>query len=293
MQSWGAVKVSKAFNFDDPVELDRHYDVGAAVSGIDEIAKAMLTDSAQVRREHEGYAEFSYGEQPLQNLDYFPAGEGSPLLVYIHGGYWHLFDKMFFSVVGDAWNKVGVSVAVLNYRLAPDVTMTEIVDDVRQSIVWLWRNAEELSFDTSRMVVSGSSAGGHLTAMMLATDWRTLGADLPTDMLKAGASISGLHDLEPFLKAPFLKDIIKLTDTEVEGLSPARLKPASSAPLITCVGGDESPGFHAQNELIAECWPDVFQMDIPSLGTNHITVNAEMTNPDSNLFRAIQGLLLD
>lgn len=282
--------MSKPFNFDDPVELDRHYDVGAAVSGIDEIAKVMMTDSAKVRLEHEGYVEFLYGPQPLQSLDYFPAEEGSPLLVYIHGGYWHLFDKMFFSVVGEAWNKVGVSVAVLNYRLAPDVTMTEIVDDVRQSIVWLWRNAEHLNFDTSRMVVSGSSAGGHLTAMMLATDWRLLGADLPTDMLKGGASISGLHDLEPFLRAPFLKDIIRLTDAEVERLSPARLKPASSAPLITCVGGDESSGFHAQNELIAERWPSVFRMDVASPGTNHITVNAEMTDSDSDLFKAVQGL---
>ncbi|WP_422005083.1 alpha/beta hydrolase [Pyruvatibacter mobilis] len=279
-----------AINFSDTAELDRQYDIAAAIPEIGAVAHEMKARSAHIRANCPGYQEHAYGKGPLQNLDYFPAGPDRPLLVYIHGGYWYAFDKEYFSEIGRAWNRVGVSVAIVNYRLAPTVRMGEIVDDVRQSVAWLWRNSNKLGFDRSQIVVSGSSAGGHLTAMMLATDWVALGPDLPAHLLKGGASISGLHDLEPFLRAPFLKDTLRLSEDDVRRYSPARLKPASSAPLITCVGGDESPAFHAQNALIAEIWPGVFKQDIPSPGTNHVTVNMELMNAETRLFKAIEGL---
>lgn len=280
-------------DFDDPAELDRQYDISVAAPEIETIAEVLVAPNALVRSKHSGYREYAYGDSALQKLDYFPAHDNAPLLIYIHGGYWHAFDKQFFSTVGEAWNSVGVAVAVVNYRLAPDVSMGTIVADVRQSIIWLWQQQHLLRFDASRMVVAGSSAGGHLTAMMLATDWPQLQPDLPKELLKAGASISGLHDLEPFRRAPFLKDILKLSDEDVRDHSPARLKPPTSAPLITCVGGDETAAFHAQNRLIAERWPDVFKADIPSPGTNHVTVNLELTTPTSALFMAVRSLFDD
>lgn len=283
--------MGEPFDFDDLAELDRQYDIRQAVPDIMEIASLMAQQSERARNEHSGYGELSYGGSPLQKLDYFPASPHSPLLIYIHGGYWRAFDKSVFSNVGTAWNEVGASVAVINYRLAPLAAMNEIVDDVRQSIIWLWRNVGRLDFDKSRMVVCGSSAGGHLTAMMLATHWKALGKDLPENLLKGGASISGIHDLGPFMRAPFLKDELRLTAHDVEEFSPARRKPATSAPIITCVGGDESSAFHAQNRLIAECWPEAFRADIPSPGTNHVTVNNELINSESQLFKAVQQLL--
>ncbi len=118
--------------------------------------------------------------------------------------------------------------------------------------IYLWRNAANVSFNKDNIIACGSSAGGHLTAMMLATGWIKQGNDLPKDLLEGGVSISGLHDLEPFMNAPFLKDIVQLTEKHVCDFSPARLKPVTSSPLITCVGGDESCAFHAQNKLIRE-----------------------------------------
>ncbi len=282
--------MSDAINFDDPAELDRQYDITIAVPEIEAIAKSLVAPNAKIREEHSGYQEYAYGNAPLQKLDYFPAGKNAPLLIYIHGGYWHAFDKLFFSTVGEAWNDTGISVAVVNYRLAPAVSMTTIVEDVRQSIIWLWNNADKLGIIRSEMVVTGSSAGGHLSAMMLATDWSKLQTGLPKGLLKAGASISGLHDLEPFLHAPFLKDTLQLSADEVRDYSPARLKPPTAATLITCVGGDETPAFHAQNRLIAERWPSVFKADVPSPRTNHVTVNDELINPTSALFRAVKSL---
>ncbi len=282
--------MNEQVTFDDVDELDRQYDIRKAVPGIMDIAQRMLNQSSQIRSRHSGYQEFSYGNASLQTLDYFPSDRSRKLLVYIHGGYWYTFDKAYFSTIGSAWNEVGVSVAIVNYRLAPTVTMKEIVGDVRASIAWLCRHSEKLEFDASEIVVCGNSAGGHLTAMMLATDWISLGPGFPENILKGGVAISGLHDLAPFLKAPFLKDKIRLTDKQVQDYSPARLKPTTSAPLVTCVGGDESPAFHAQNRLIAKCWPEVFRANIPSPGTNHVTVNDELTNPGSHLFKATYEL---
>lgn len=277
-------------HFDAPDELDRQYDISAAVPEITDVVQEMVLQSITIKQEHPNYQECSYGDYALQTLDFFPAGESASLLVYIHGGYWHALDKAVFSTVGEAWNKVGISVAVVNYRLAPLVCMADIVSDVQKAIIYLWRHSDNLAFNKDSIVVCGSSAGGHLTTMMLATNWSQKGDDLPENLLKGGASISGLHDLEPFTKAPFLKDIVQLTETDVRDFSPARLKPATLAPLITCVGGDESSAFHAQNKLIAEKWAHVFKEDIASANTNHVTVNTELTNPESLLFKAVHKL---
>ncbi|MEO0438932.1 MAG: alpha/beta hydrolase [Pseudomonadota bacterium] len=277
-------------DFEDLAELDRQYDIAIAVPDIQRTASKLLEEGKRLREDNAAYREFFYGGDELQNLDYFPASTSSPLLVYIHGGYWHRFDKSFFSNVGQAWNAVGVSVAVINYRLAPIASMGVIVDDVRRAIVWLWKNAEKLDFDATNIVLAGSSAGGHLTAMMLATEWSLVDSSLPSNLVKGGVSISGLHDLSPFLRAPFLKDVIGLTPDDVDQYSPAGLLPPTNVPVITCVGGDESPAFHAQNRLLAERWPINHKLDVLAPATNHVTVNALLVDPASDLFRATQSL---
>lgn len=102
--------MGEPIDFDDLAELDRQYDIRRAVPDIMETAGLMARQSEQARSEHFGYEEFSYGNSPLQKLDYFPASPNRPLLIYIHGGYWHSFDKSVFSNVGAAWNRVGISI---------------------------------------------------------------------------------------------------------------------------------------------------------------------------------------
>lgn len=245
----------------DPAFLDREYNPRSSVSNVPELfaqwrarAEAARAASPRLLRDER------FADALEATLDFFPAGAlGSPLLVFIHGGYWRIMDKADFSWVAPPFNQAGVSVAVTNYSLAPAATLETIVAQTRASLAWLWRNAGRLGFDRSRIVVSGHSAGGHLTAMAMTTDWpllgQALGHSLPPALVTAGVAISGLFDLHPLARAPFLMNDLKLDEVRTAALSPAWLAPATGAPLITAVGGDESSEFKRQTRLIRERWP--------------------------------------
>ncbi|MEN9762121.1 MAG: hypothetical protein RI906_1947, partial [Pseudomonadota bacterium] len=148
----------------------------------------------------------------------------------------------------------------------------------------------QLGFDRARIAVGGHSAGGHLTAMMLAARWSQWADDLPADLLKGGYAISGLFDLNPIAKTPFLNVDLKLDAQSATRLSPALMPPATRAPLVTSVGGDESSEFLRQNALIGRRWKRVLRADIAMPGHNHFTVCDDLARPGSAMFNAVLQL---
>lgn len=240
-------------------ELDKQYNVRAGIPEFQDIFKAWENTSAAFRRAHPVKENLAYGLDAKQALDFFPAAtRGRPLLVFIHGGYWQSLDKSDFSYVAAPYLKHDINVAVVNYRLAPDVGMAEIVRDNRDAVAWLYRNAAELGFDANRIYISGHSAGGHLTATLAGTDWESFG--VPADVLKGGCAISGLYDLEP-IRLCYLNKVVGLTEADVASYSPVHHVPRVKLPMILTVGGDESPEYHRlQREyqaLLGECGFDV------------------------------------
>ncbi|MFT5607397.1 MAG: arylformamidase, partial [Parvicella sp.] len=156
--------------------------------------------SALSRDQLKAKLNISYGREPREKLDLFHSGKpNGPLLVYIHGGYWQRGDKHLYSFLADAYVKHGISVAVLNYGLAPKTPIGEIPIQIRRAITWLWKNAADLGFSRDQFHLMGHSAGGHLTAMMLATDWSVYDRELPTEIVTSAIPISGVFELEPLI----------------------------------------------------------------------------------------------
>ena len=247
--------------------------------------------SARARRPGDCLLDLRSGGSPRESLDLFPASrEGGPLLVFIHGGYWRSLGKSEFSWVAPALVERGVSVAVIDYDLAPAVGVETIVLQVLRSIEWLWRQSEHYGYDASRLFVAGHSAGGHLTAMAMCALWPAWDPDLPADLVKGGVAISGLYDLEPIMHASFLNVDLKLTERSAMKLSPAWMPPAGDAPLVTCVGGLESSEFARQNALIGQRWKDNLRADVPAPGRNHFTVVDALAEPEHPLFGATLAL---
>lgn len=227
----------------------------------------------------------AYGGHALETMDIFrPANSaGAPVHVYIHGGYWRSRYKEDFSYVAEPLVEAGAVVCVVNYALCPDVTLDEIVRQMHACCAFLWRNPDVHGGDGNRIHVSGHSAGGHLTAMLMATDWPGYEAGLPKDLLKSGVLISGIYEVAPIMDISVQAEV-RLTPEMADRNSPVFMKPATTAPMAITVGADESDEFRRQSKALADAWAghapvEFFELD----GLNHFTVLSETADADNRL----------
>ncbi len=256
-------------------------------------------DSAAARRRIGGHIDLAYGASPGQKLDLFlPEGRAnSPLLAFIHGGYWQSLDKSDFSYLAPPYlEKEGIAFASLNYDLAPQVGVEEILRQIRCALAWLYRNAADYSIDPDRLYLAGHSAGGHLTAMALATDWRgdaAVGPGLPGDLVKGGCSISGVYDMEP-IRLSYHQAVLDLDAESAGRLTPLNHLPDRAGPLILALGAEETEEFHRQQAAYLAAWQSAGMaatvVGLP--GRNHFTAIDALGERDHRLFAAASNLVL-
>jgi arylformamidase len=273
----------------------RQYNPRAAVPNFQEVFDRWDERSAVALATLTGHRDVAYGPHPLQRLDVWPA-RGAPRagLMFIHGGYWRSLDKLPFTFIAPAFNEAGVTVFNINYALSPSVSLEEIVRQVLQASAWTWRNAPAYGVPRDRLFVAGHSAGGHLTAMMMAALWPSLAPDLPAKLFQAALTISGVHDLRPIVRCEFLRADVHLDLATARRLSPVLMPPATDAPVYTSLGGNETEAFHEQTRLIASEWPGVFAGDIAMPGDDHFTVIEGLGDPRCALHRgALKMMGLD
>src|SRR6185436_10940451 len=178
-----------------------------------------------------------------------------------------------------------------NYDLCPAVTIDEIVRQMLRASRWLWLHAEDYGMDQDRLYVCGHSAGGHLTAMMMAAVFPVFDVRLPKDLWKGGLAISGIYDMRPLVHVDFLQADLRLDEESALRVWPALIPPATRAPLMTAVGGDESSEFRRQNALLGERWKGVFAGDVPAKGKHHFSVVDALAEQASPLFAGARRLM--
>lgn len=213
-------------------------------------------------------------------------GEKRPVVVFIHGGYWRALGRGQSAFAAPMLAAKGIACAVPDYRLAPAASITEIIEDCRRAIAYLWHNAEALGLDNRRIVVTGSSAGGHLAAAMAQPGWQAA-MGLPDQPLHACLPVSGLFELAP-LAASHVQDWMRFTPSEL-AQSPLRHLPSGLAGAVALAEGHgEAAGFHRQSEAFAKAtgWPLHKIAD-----RNHFDVILDLAQPESQLSRLLQGLL--
>ncbi|MGZ5066824.1 MAG: alpha/beta hydrolase [Usitatibacter sp.] len=226
-------------------------------------------DSAFVRESLPCDLELAYGPDPRHRIDLFPAPMARGTLVFIHGGYWRSLDKSVFSWLAASFVAAGVSVAMPNYRLCPHVRIDDIVDDIVAATNWLFLNGGKHGMAMDRVVLSGHSAGGHLTAAIFATPWSRLEFD-PARIV-GGVPFSGIYDFAPLVEHSFNADF-GLDAAAAARLDIARKKPTLSAPLVIAAGAAESSEFVRQSSLLAEAWRPQVRSLLILPGLNHFNI---------------------
>jgi arylformamidase len=279
-------------NAPDKVFLSREYNNRELVPDHPQYFARWGEQSLRARATMICYLDRRYGEAPGEAMDLFPArkGDGS-CMMFIHGGYWRSLDKADFSFLAPAWVDAGVSLAIVNYDLCPRVSIEDIVRQMLRASRWLWLHAEEYGMDQDRLYVAGHSAGGHLTAMLMAALWPVYDPALPKDLWKGGLAISGLYDLRPLTQVEWLNADLRLDEAAALRVSPAFLPPATRCPVMTCVGGSESSEFQRQNALLGSRWRSAFAGDIAMPGRNHFSVLDGLAEQKSALFAGARRLM--
>ena len=241
---------------------------------------------AAVYREQRAPRSLGYGPGARHRFDLFPGDGSGPIVVFIHGGYWQALDASFFSHLARGLNAHGIGVAIPSYDLCPTVTIDEIIAQMRTA-------TRELARLGRPLVISGHSAGGHLAACMLATDWRALDASLPENLATAAYTISGLFDLVPLVQTSINK-ALRLDEITARDASPLFWTAPKRGSLDAVVGGNESAEYFRQSRSIVEAWgaAGIATRFAAIPDANHFTAIAPLADPGSAMVGRLKQLAL-
>ena len=290
-----AKSAPRVFRHFDQAGLDAEYNNRFKVPASADWLQRFLMRSAETREAMAVTRDIAYGSSAAETLDIFRCGDpesvpgGAPVHVFFHGGYWQALGKADFSFVANATRNEDALCAVVNYELVPDVDMDTLVAQCRRSLVWLWHHVAEHGGNPARIVVSGHSAGGHLVAMMAATDWPAQDPACPPDLVKHGLSISGLMDLEP-IRLCYLNEVLGLDADTVRRNSPVALTNASGASLQCVVGDREGEEYLRQSASLAARWQGATCSELTD--HDHFSIVMALDDPDSTLSRLLNTLML-
>lgn len=269
-------------------ELDANYNQASLVPDAEAYSQRNFDRSAEVRRATECVADVQYGPTLDERLDIFPAErKGGPVAVYCHGGAWTRTVKEHYSFLAPPFVAAGVNFLVLDFSLAPKASLDEMVRQCRAGVAWAWRNAAARGWDRDGIHVLGHSSGGHLCAMTLTTDWEEE-YGLPADLIKSGAPLSGMYDLEP-VRLSHRNAYLDLTGKSALRNSPIHRIPGRKIPIVNAWGDGELAEFQRQNREFAQAWRDAGHPvnEIALQGFNHFEVCMEIANPEGRLLPAI------
>ncbi|TMR88276.1 alpha/beta hydrolase [Nonomuraea basaltis] len=279
----------------DQEQLDAQYSPSSLVGDIQPFLDDYAERSRLARDELAGttHRDLRFGQGPDDRLDvYGPSGtdaESRPALFFVHGGYWQELSKEDSAFPAPAVVGAGALYATPEYTLAPRASLSEIVDQVRSAFAWLWHHAAEYRIDPERIVVSGSSAGAHLAAMLLATPWRQWG--LPAAPIAGAVLLGGIYDLTP-VQRTYVNEVVGIDPGEARDCSPMFLSGAR-CPVVIAWGEHETDEFKRQSSTFAAhlrgrgCQVTAFEQP----GRNHFDSPTELAMPSTRIHAETRRLL--
>jgi arylformamidase len=237
--------------------------------------------------------DLQYGNLQRERLDIYPSLQPqSKTLIFLHGGYWQMLDKSMFHFIANGFHSYSVTTVLLSYPLAPEVSIDQIVLSCRKAIKWLYSNFFTFNGYPHQMYIVGHSAGGHLAAMLMATDWELFDPGLSANVLKGICAVSGLFDLVP-IHLSYINKVLKMDMETAKCNSPVRLEPSNSCPLIIAVGEAESTEFNDQSKEFYTCWKDkgIDNQLLQLPGQNHYSIVETIADQQSSLHQALRQLM--
>ncbi|PTR22163.1 arylformamidase [Rhodococcus sp. OK519] len=276
-------------------QIDADYNVRNTISP--ELFDATIEEYRRRSREAvdglDGFADLRYDPDSIECLDVWGTGSGlRPAFVAIHGGYWRALSRHHTAFMARMLDAAGIATVSVDYGLAPDTPLEEIVRQVRAAVAWVYHHGADHGLDPNRIVVGGSSAGGHLTATTMVPGWQGP-LDLPDDVVRAAMPISGLFDIRPLVNS-FANEWLGLDDTRASALSPMLQADRVGPRAVVAVAEHDGVGFLEQSRMFHDAWARRSESELLMIpGRNHYDVFLDLADPDTALSRALLGLFAD
>jgi arylformamidase len=247
--------------------------------------------SEATRAKHAYIKDLQYGDHPRECLDIFPSGKpNAKVMVFIHGGYWQLFDKTKFHFIAEAFMSHHITTVLINYPLAPVATMNEIVASCHKAMLWLQQNIAAFNADPKGVYIAGHSAGAHLAAMLMSKQW----ADEMQHFIKGVCLLSGLFNLTP-IQLSDRNEALHMDKEMAIKNSPVEFLPEQICPLLIAVGATETEEFKDQSkELYNTCKNKAVSIELIELqGLNHFSILDALVDENALLQKAIIKLMVN
>ena len=269
-------------------ELDNQYNNRLQVPDFATYLERWDKLSEATRQKHEYVKDLQYGDRPEECLDIFPSGKpGSKVLVFIHCGYWQLFDKAKFHFVAEAFMPHNITTVVINYPLAPAATMDEIVASCRKAMRWLQQNSDAFNANPEQVYIAGHSAGAHLAAMLMNKEW----AVETQHFVKGICLLSGLYNLIP-VQLSYVNAVLQMDKETAVRNSPAELAAVQTCSLLVSAGGAETEEFKDQSRELYNHWKNKMPVQLIELpGLNHFSILDALVDENTSLHKAMVKLM--
>ncbi|CAL9700663.1 unnamed protein product [Knipowitschia caucasica] len=265
----------------------------AANEVIEAHVKALKEGTDKARALAQTLLNVPYGEGDGERLDVYIPNSNSldlPLVIYIHGGYWQFLSKEESGFMAVPLVSKGVVVVAVDYDTAPKGNMDLIVSQVRKSVVSVVQQYSHIN----GLFICGHSAGAHLAAMVLSTDWSQYSI---APQIKGAFLVSGIYDLLPIVST-YVNEPLKMTDEVAVRNSPTtlvqQLKTSSSAcHIVVAVAEHDSPEFRKQSEeyyrMLEASGLNVTLEDVPN--TDHFNIIERLVEGEYHLTKLLLKMM--
>ena len=277
----------------DEAALDSAYNQRVWAANADDVIAQITARNAEARAVLGDPTRHAYGPSDSEGLDWYsPAGGSGPVHVHFYGGGWRLGDARGNAFIAEQSTLAGAHCVIPDYVKVGDTggDLLPLAEQCRRAVAWVYANAETFGGNRERIIVSGHSAGGHLAAVVLATDWTAYG--LPSDVVKKGLCVSGMYDLYP-VSLSSRNEYVSFTPETIESLSPIRHVDLINAEVVVAVGTQESPEFQRQAREFAASLVSAERLArlLAAEGLNHFEILLALGTPDGIIREALADLI--
>ncbi len=262
-------------------DLEAHFNPRVAVVDAAVRLQDWSKRSAALANDLTCRGDIRYGDGPKMTFDLYGVDAAAPTIIFFHGGYWRALDKRDHVCVVEGLLRGGLNVVNFNYDLCPDVTLSELNDEIAAGIHYVASNRTSLGLGDSGLFMMGHSAGAHAAAVAISIPETA-------ELLDGIIAVSGIYDTRAVRRTSINADV-RMSEEEAARLNALTMAPHHDLRILCVVGADEPAAWIGQSvayhEMASEHVGDCRLAAVPE--TDHFSVLEKSADPDHPIGRRI------